>query len=172
YVAKEIPGVENVTTLAGYSLVNEVAGASYGMGMINLNAWDQRDKNVYEVIEELERKTQQITDARIEFFPPPTVTGFGNSSGFELRLLDRSGQGNINKTAEVTATFINELKKAPEINNVFTSFDASFPQYLIHIDYDMAAKMGITVDKAMSNLQTLVGSFYATNFIRFNQMYK
>jgi Cation/multidrug efflux pump len=43
YVAKEIPGVENVTTLAGYSLVNEVAGASYGMGMINLNAWDQRD---------------------------------------------------------------------------------------------------------------------------------
>jgi HAE1 family hydrophobic/amphiphilic exporter-1 len=36
----------------------------------------------------------------------------------------------------------------------------------------VAAKKGITVDNAMSNLQTLIGSFYATNFIRFGQMYK
>ncbi len=170
--SKDIPGVENVTTLAGYSLVNEIAGASYGMGMINLLAWEDRDKDVYGVIKELEHKTRHVTDARIEFFPPPTVTGFGNSSGFELRLLDRTGTGNIAKTAEVTAGFVEALKSTPEINNAFTSFDASFPQYMIHIDYDMAAKKGITVDNAMSNLQTLVGSFYATNFIRFNQMYK
>jgi multidrug efflux pump subunit AcrB len=36
----------------------------------------------------------------------------------------------------------------------------------------MAAKKGVTVDNAMSDLQTLIGSFYATNFIRFGQMYK
>ncbi len=170
--SKGIPGVENVTTLAGYSLVNEIAGASYGMGMINLVAWEDRDNDVHGVIKELEERTRHITDARIEFFPPPTVTGFGNSSGFELRLLDRTGTGDINKTAEVTAGFVEALKKAPELNNAFTSFDASFPQYMIHIDYDMAAKKGITVDNAMSTLQTLVGSYYATNFIRFNQMYK
>src|SRR5690606_1120502 len=78
--SRSIPGVENVTTLAGYSLVNEIAGASYGMGMINLMAWEDRDKDVYDVIKELEEKTKNIADARIEFFPPPTVTGFGNSS--------------------------------------------------------------------------------------------
>jgi len=43
---------------------------------------------------------------------------------------------------------------------------------MIHINKDMAAKKGVTPDNAMSTLQTLVGSYYATNFIRFNQMYK
>lgn len=43
---------------------------------------------------------------------------------------------------------------------------------MIHVDYDMAAKKGVSVDNAMSTLQTMLGSYYATNFIRFSQMYK
>jgi len=170
-IAKEIKGVDNVTTLAGYSIVTEIAGASYGMGMINLKDWKERDISVNEFIAKLTEKTRGISDAQIEIFAPPTVPGFGNTSGFELRLLDKSG-GSINNTDEVTKNFIKELNASPEIQNSFTSFDATFPQYLIHIDYDLAAKKGISVDNAMSTLQTMLGSFYATNFIRFSQMYK
>jgi HAE1 family hydrophobic/amphiphilic exporter-1 len=170
-IAKEIEGVDNVTTLAGYSIVTEIAGASYGMGMINLKSWDDRDISVNEFIALLTQKTKGISDAQIEIFAPPTVPGFGNTSGFELRLLDKSG-GSINNTDEVTKNFIKELNASPEIQNAFTSFDATFPQYLIHIDYDMAAKKGVSVENAMSTLQTMLGSFYATNFIRFSQMYK
>lgn len=170
-LAKEIKGVDNVTTLAGYSIVTEIAGASYGMGMINLKDWKDRDISVNDFIAKLSEKTKGITDAQIEIFAPPTVPGFGNTSGFELRLLDKSG-GSIANTDEVTKNFIKELNASPEIQNSFTSFDATFPQYLIHIDYDLAAKKGISVDNAMSTLQTMLGSFYATNFIRFSQMYK
>jgi HAE1 family hydrophobic/amphiphilic exporter-1 len=170
--AKKIEAVENVTTLAGYSLVNEIAGASYGMGMINLKPWDERTTSVNDLIASLEESVENVKDARIEIFAPPTVPGFGNTGGFELRLLDKSGRGDIEYTSKVTKDFVNALKNTPEISNAFTSFDASFPQYLIHIDYDMAAKKGVTVDNAMSTLQTLLGSYYATNFIRFNQMYK
>ena len=170
-VAKGIKGVDNVTTLAGYSIVTEIAGASYGMGMINLKDWSDRDISVTEFIALLSEKTKGISDAQIEIFAPPTVPGFGNTSGFELRLLDKSG-GSITNTDEVTKNFIKELNASPEIQNSFTSFDATFPQYLIHIDYDLAAKKGISVDNAMATLQTMLGSFYATNFIRFSQMYK
>ncbi len=170
-IAKEIKGVDNVTTLAGYSIVTEIAGASYGMGMINLKDWKERNISVTDFIAQLTEKTKGISDAQIEIFAPPTVPGFGNTSGFELRLLDKSG-GSINNTDEVTKNFIKELNTSPEIQNSFTSFDATFPQYLIHIDYDLAAKKGISVDNAMSTLQTMLGSFYATNFIRFSQMYK
>ncbi|MDQ0108569.1 HAE1 family hydrophobic/amphiphilic exporter-1 [Chitinophaga terrae (ex Kim and Jung 2007)] len=171
-IASEFSEVESVSTLAGYSLVNEVAGASYGMGMINLKPWDERKASVSEMISRLQKQTAEIADASIEFFPPPTVPGFGNSSGFELRLLDRSGSGELTQTAEVTNQFIEALKKRPEIGSAFTSFDASFPQYLIHVDQAMAAKKGVSIENAMSNLQTLMGSFYASNFIRFGQMYK
>jgi HAE1 family hydrophobic/amphiphilic exporter-1 len=171
-IASEFSEVESVSTLAGYSLVNEVAGASYGMGMINLKPWDERKASVSDMISRLQKQTAEIADASIEFFPPPTVPGFGNSSGFELRLLDRSGSGELTQTADVTNQFIEALKKRPEIGSAFTSFDASFPQYLIHVDQAMAAKKGVSIENAMSNLQTLMGSFYASNFIRFGQMYK
>jgi HAE1 family hydrophobic/amphiphilic exporter-1 len=170
-IAKGIEGVDNVTTLAGYSIVTEIAGASYGMGMINLKDWSNRDISVNDFIAKLTEKTKGISDAQIEVFAPPTVPGFGNTSGFEMRLLDKSG-GPISNTDEVTKNFIKELNASPEIQNSFTSFDATFPQYMIHIDYDLAAKKGVSVDNAMSTLQTMLGSFYATNFIRFSQMYK
>lgn len=170
-LAKDVEGVESITTLAGYSLTNEIAGSSYGMGMINLKPWDERSKNADAIIKELVKKTEGISDARIEIFAPPTVPGFGNSSGFELRLLNR-GDGNATATSEVTQSFMADLEASPAVSNTFTSFDATFPQYMIHVDYDMAAKKGVTVDNAMNTLQTLMGSFYATNFIRFNQMYK
>lgn len=170
-IAQGIESVENVTTLAGYSIVTEIAGSTYGMAMINMSDWSDRDKSVNDLIQELSDKTRSISDAQIEIFAPPTVPGFGNTSGFELRLLDRSG-GSIQNTDAVTKSFVQKLNEAPELQNNFTSFDATFPQYLIHIDYDMAAKKGISVDNAMSTLQTLLGSYYATNFIRFSQMYK
>ncbi|MCC3217740.1 efflux RND transporter permease subunit [Chryseobacterium sp. X308] len=170
-IAKKIKGVENVTTLAGYSIVTEIAGSSYGMAMINLKDWKERSISVNDLIAELSDKTKGIADAQIEIFAPPTVPGFGNTSGFELRLLDRTG-GTIENTDKITKDFVKKLNEAPELQNSFTSFDATFPQYMINVDYDMAAKKGVSVDNAMSTLQTMLGSYYATNFIRFSQMYK
>ncbi len=170
-LAKNIEGYENITTLAGYSIVTEIAGASYGMAMINLKDWSDRENSVNDFISKLQKHTENIADAEIEIFAPPTVPGFGNASGFELRLLDKSG-GSLENTDEVTKRFVAALNDAPELKNTFTGFDATYPQYMIHIDYDMAAKKGISVDNAMSTLQTMLGSFYATNFIRFTQMYK
>ena len=170
-IAKKMDGVENVTTLAGYNVVTEIAGSSYGMAMINLKDWKERNISVDDFIKELNEKTKGIADAQIEAFAPPTVPGFGNASGFELRLLDRTG-GSIENMDKVTKDFVKKLNETPELKNSFTSFDATFPQYMVNIDYDMAAKKGISADNAMSTLQTLLGSYYATNFIRFRQMYK
>lgn len=171
-IAKEMEIIENISSLGGYSLITESAGASYGMAMINLKPWDEREEKLKDVIEILEQKTKHINDAIIEFFPPPTVPGFGNASGFELRLIDKSGSATLNRLDEVGKEFIEKIKSRPEIGNAFTSFDPSFPQYLIHVDYEMAAKKDISVDNAMNTLQALIGSYYASNFVRFGQMYK
>ena len=164
--------IESVSTLAGYSLMTEGEGASYGMGMVSLRPWDDRQESVQDVIDIIKSRTQNITDAKIEFFPPPTVPGFGNSSGFEFRLLDKTGSGELQKIALVTKDFIEELNQQPEIAGVFTNFDPNFPQYMISIDHEIAAQKGVSAEKALNSLQTLLGSYYATNFIRFGQMYK
>jgi HAE1 family hydrophobic/amphiphilic exporter-1 len=167
-----LKSVESVSSLAGFSMMTDGSGASFGMSTINLRGWKDRKESAREIISILEEKTSHIQDADIQFFPPPAVPGFGNASGFEMRILDKTGSGNLRKTDEVTQQFMKELRKRPEIKNVFTSFNPNFPQYLIRVDQAVAAKKGISVEEALSNLQTLMGSNYATNFIRFGQMYK
>lgn len=170
--ASQLEPVENISTLAGYSLMSDISGASYGMAMINLSAWKDRKETVDELIVMLKEKTRHISDASIDFFAPPTVPGFGNASGFELRLLDKNRGSTLEATDEVTQKFLQAMQQHEAIGSAFTSFDPSFPQYMIHVDQEMAAKKGVTIDNAMSTLQTLLGSYYATNFIRFGQMYK
>ena len=171
-VTADLKMVEAVSTLAGYSLVNGVSGASFGMGIVNLTPWDDRKESVNDIISILESRTKHITDASIEFFSPPTVPGFGNSSGFELRVLDRTGRGDLRELEEVTKNFITALEESPAIDKGYTNYDPNFPQYLIHVDQDMAGKKGITTEQAMSTLQTLMGGNYASNFVRFGQMYR
>lgn len=171
-IAQKLPEVESISSLSGFSMMTDGVGASFGMSTINLKAWKDRKATANDIIAQMIEKTRHIKDAEIQFFPPPAVPGFGNASGFEVRLLDKTGSGNLQRTAAVADEFMEELKKRPEIKEVFSSFNPNFPQYLIHVDQDMAAKKGISVDAAMSNLQSLIGSYYATNFILFGQMYK
>ncbi len=168
----DIEEIENVSTLAGYSIITESNAASYGMAMINLKKWEDRERDVFEIIRELEEKALQITDAKIEFFPPPTVPGFGNAAGFEFRLVENSQEENLMVIKESIDKFTQALNQRKELQNVFTGFDPTFPQYTLSIDQDLAAKNHVSIDDAMSTLQTLVGSYYASNFTRFGQMYK
>lgn len=171
-IAKELGEVESISSMSGYSMMTEGIGASFGMSTINLKPWDERTLDANEISAILVEKTAHIRDAEIQFFPPPAVPGFGNASGFEFRILDKTGSSDMNNTSRVIDQFLTELKKRPEIKEAFTSFNTGFPQYMIYIDQDMAISKGITVANAMNSLQTLVGSLYATNFIRYSQMYK
>jgi hydrophobic/amphiphilic exporter-1 (mainly G- bacteria), HAE1 family len=171
-IASSLDAVNSVSGLAGFSLLSEGTGAVYGMNLISLKNWEDRTVSDKDIIKLLEEKTQHIKDASVEFFTPPPVPGYGNSSGFEMRLLDKSGSDDLAKLQTVATAFVAALNKRPEITNAFTTFNASFPQFLLHIDGDKAAQKGITADNAMSTLQTLIGSEYATNFIRFGQLYK
>ena len=171
-IAQKIEGVESVTSLSGTNILSDGTGATYGTLLINLKKWEERTKSVTDLIGELEEKTKYIKAAKLEFFPPPAVPGYGNASGFELRLLDKTGTGNLKNQETVTNKFITDLKARPEIGSAFSIFDASFPQYLLHINEDVAAQKGVTINNVMGSLQTLLGSEYATNFIRFGQTYK
>jgi HAE1 family hydrophobic/amphiphilic exporter-1 len=171
-IASSMKEVNSVSSLTGYSVLSEGVGAVYGMALISLKNWEHRLLSDKEVISALGAKTKHIKDASIEFFTPPPVPGYGNSSGFEMRLLDKTGSGDLAKLQKVADAFVEELNKRPEIASAFTTLNTNFPQFLLRIDADKAAQKGITADNAMSTLQTLIGSEYATNFVRFGQMYR
>jgi HAE1 family hydrophobic/amphiphilic exporter-1 len=100
------------------------------------------------------------------------VPGYGAAGGFELRLLDKTGTGDYKKMEEVSQAFTKELNKRSELSSVFTFYNASFPQYILKVDNEKAQQKGITIDNAMNNLSTLIGSNYASSFIKFDRQYK
>ena len=163
--------VETVSTLAGYSLMTETEGASFGMGMINLKPWNEREQTAEELMRVYADRVSHIKDADIQFFLPPTVPGFGNASGFELRLQDKTA-GTFAELDEVAKSFVAKLNADPRLWGVTSGFNPNFPQYLLRVDLAKAAKLGIDVNESMETLQSYVGSFYSSNFVRFGQMYK
>ena len=170
-IAKE-DGIESVSSLAGYEILSEGTSANSGSCLINLKPWKERSRTAKEIINDLENKCKQITDANIEFFEPPSIPGYGAASGFELRLLDKTGSNDYHAMEKVSKSFVSALNKRPEIGSAFTFYSASFPQYMLRVDNNIAAQKGITLGTAMDNLSTLIGSDYETGFVRFGKPYK
>jgi HAE1 family hydrophobic/amphiphilic exporter-1 len=171
-VANGMEDIASVSSIAGYEILTEGTQACSGTCLINLKSWGDRKHSVEEVMKELEEKTKDIKGAKIELFPPPAVPGYGAAGGFELRLLDKTGSGDYKKMEEVSQAFTKELNKRPELTSVFTFYNASFPQYILRVDNEKAQQKGITIDNAMNNLSTLIGSNYASSFIKFDRQYK
>lgn len=171
-ISEDVQGVQSVSSLAGFEILTEGTGSSSGTCLINLKNWDKRKESATEIIEKLEEKAKEIPGANIEFFQPPSIPGYGAAGGFELRLLDKAGSGDYHKMETVSKEFVKELQKRPELGSAFTFYSASFPQYMLKIDNDLAEQKGVSIQKAMDNLSTLIGSNYETSFIRFDRPYK
>jgi HAE1 family hydrophobic/amphiphilic exporter-1 len=170
-IAEEVDGIQSVSSLAGYEVLTEGRGSNAGTCIINLKDWSERQHSVHEIIEELEHKTQNL-GAVIEYFEPPAVPGYGSSDGFSLRMLDKGSTIDYQEFDKVNTEFMTALGKRKELTGLFTFFAANYPQYELIIDNAMAMQKGVSIGKAMENLDILIGSTYEQGFVRFRTFYK
>ena len=170
-IAKATEGVKSVTAMAGYEILTEGRGSNAGTCLINLKDWSERKQSVKEIMEELEEKTKDI-GAIVEFFEPPAVPGYGASSGFAVRLLDKGSEVDYQKFDVVNRDFVAALKKRKELTGLFSFYSANYPQYELIVNNVLAMQKGVTVGAAMENLNIMIGSTYEQGFVRFNNYYK
>ncbi|MFY7728361.1 MAG: efflux RND transporter permease subunit [Flavobacterium sp.] len=170
-ICEDIDGVESVSSLAGYEIMTEGRGSNAGTCLINLKPWSDRKHKVTEIMEELEEKSKGL-GAKIEFFEPPAIPGFGSSGGFSMRLLDKNTTTDYQDFDKINKSFMEELGKRKELTGLFTFFAANYPQYELVIDNNLAMQKGVSVGKAMENLNILIGSTYEQGFIKFNRFFK
>lgn len=170
-IAEKIDGVESVSSLAGYEIMTEGRGSNAGTCMINLKPWDEREHKVTEIMEELEEKSKGL-GAKVEFFEPPAIPGFGSSGGFSMRLLDKNTTTDYQEFDKINKSFMEALGKRKELSGLFTFFAANYPQYELQIDNNLAMQKGVTIGKAMENLDILIGSTYEQGFIKFDRFFK
>ena len=167
------PAVKSRTQVTGYSFLAG-QGNSYGTLIIKLKDWKERGKgeDANTVIGTLYMQAQSlIKDARVLLFAPPMIPGYSVTNGFEFNLQDKTG-GDLNTFYEVAQEFLGKLKERPEIATAQTSFNPTFPQYMIDIDAAKCKQAGISPNDILTTLQGYYGGIYASNFNRFGKLYR
>lgn len=170
-ICEEIEGVESVSSLAGYEIMTEGRGSNAGTCLINLKPWSERKHSVHEIMEELEEEGKDL-GAVIEYFEPPAVPGFGSSGGFSMRLLDKTNGTDYHEFEKINNEFLEALGERKELSGLFTFFAANYPQYNLKINNKAAMQKGVSIGKAMENLNILIGSTYEQGFIKFGRFFK
>ena len=172
-IARSIPEVKFTSLLSGMDFFSG-NGSSYAVEFIKLKHWKDRpnpEQNIHSVVGQLFAKTAHIKDASVVFFAAPTLQGFGNSSGFEVQLQDKTG-GDYKQFEEIIGGFLGALNERPEIMYATSSFTTNFPQYEVSVNVAKAKEAGVGVTEILTTLQGYLGGIYATNFNRFGKQYK
>ncbi|QEC51582.1 HAE1 family hydrophobic/amphiphilic exporter-1 [Anseongella ginsenosidimutans] len=170
---EQIPGVAGGTLVNGYSLISG-AGSNYALGFIKLDPWEDRKADSLSadaITAKMFGAGATMSDANVLFFAPPSVPGFGVSSGFELNVLDRLG-GEFTELDRVTKEYLGQLMQRPEILYAQSSFNTSYPQYEIELNVPKAKEAGVSISSIFGTLQGYIGSIYAADFARFGKQYR
>ena len=109
------------------------------------------------------RAQKIIKEAQVLFFAPPMISGYSASSDIELNMQDKTG-GDLNHFFDVVKSYNAALEARPEINSAKTTFNPSFPQYMLDIDAAACKKAGISPSDILSTMQGYFGGLYASNF--------
>lgn len=172
-IMAKIPAIESRTMINGYSFIAG-QGATYGTFIVKLKDWSERSKaeSSDAVIGQLYAMTSQlIKDGRVVVFAPPMISGYSVTNGFEVKMQDKTG-GDINEFFNVVQTFLGALNQQPEIQMAYTTFNPTFPQYLVDVDAAKCKQAGISPQTVLSTLQGYYGGMYVSNFNRFGKLYR
>ncbi|MDH6250881.1 hydrophobe/amphiphile efflux-1 (HAE1) family protein [Chryseobacterium sp. H1D6B] len=157
----------------GLNFISNANASPYSAGFIKLKDFDKRGemKDPDQIAAQLTGKVSAVKDANAFFFNFPTIQGFGNVSGFEFMLQDKTN-GSFEQLGTTTQAFIGELMKRKEIAFAFTTYAAGNPQYTIEVDADKANQLGVSVTDLMQTMQIYYGSSFVSDFNRFGKYYR
>ena len=170
---KDIPQIRTYSLVAGNSTSFEQS-SSNGNFTIKLKNWNERKgdgDDVNSVMEEIYKRTADISNAKIQANTQAMLPGFGRTNGFELHIQDKKG-GTIEDLQSYTNSLIDALNKREEISRAYTNFSTRYPQYRVDIDAVRCKQNGVSPSDVLSALSGYIGGNYASNFNRFTKLYR
>ena len=170
---KDMPQLRIYSLVAGNSTSFEQS-SSNGNFTLKLKNWDERKgkgDDVNAVMEEIYRRTADISNAKIQVNTQAMLPGFGRINGFEVHVQDKKG-GTIEDLVHYTNQFIDALNKREEISRCYTNFSTKYPQYRLDVDAARCKQNGVSPADVLHTLSGYIGGSYASNFNRFTKLYR
>ncbi|MGB6334245.1 MAG: multidrug efflux RND transporter permease subunit, partial [Thermoanaerobaculia bacterium] len=168
---EKLPGVQNIITIGGYTLLDAVQGPNYGAAIVSLVPWDEREHTVFELIQMVSQGLSKIREGTAFAFGPPPIQGLGSGSGFQMELQDLGGMG-----LRQLETFANDIVAAGfeggKITRLNQNFQSNVPQIYIDVDREKTKRLQIPLQTVFDTLQANLGSAYVNDFNLFGRTWR
>lgn len=167
------PAVEKVISVDGLNLFSGSMSSSAASIFVKLKKTEQRGnvRNINDIIGQVQGTLSQDKRANFLVINTPTVDGFGNTSGMELVLQDRTN-GELQNLGNISYGMMGALMQRPEVAVAFTTFDVTYPQFEVLVDEVKAAQLGVNVSDVLGVMQGYYGSIQSSDFNRFGKYYR
>jgi HAE1 family hydrophobic/amphiphilic exporter-1 len=173
-IIKDIPGIANVISIAGFDGATFTNTPSGGVMFLPLKPFEERttpDLSAAALAGQVIQKLAVIQDAMIFALPPPPVQGLGNAGGFKMQLQDVSGNG-LGPLLAAAREVIGQANQNPNLTRVFTTFGNSTPQIFLDIDRVKARMLDVPLANVFNTLQVNLGGAYVNDFNVFGRVYQ
>jgi hydrophobe/amphiphile efflux-1 (HAE1) family protein len=165
-IAHSLPGVANVVTVSGISLLTQAASSSSGFAIIVLKPWSDRlspETSQFSIEHKLRGEYAALPEANVLPFAPPTIPGLGTTGGIDFWLEALGGQSPKEIATDVRSLLV-AANQDPRIARAYSVYSASVPRIHFDIDRIKTENLGISVADVFSTMQAMLGSLYVNQF--------
>lgn len=137
-------------------------GGSGGIAIVGLPEWDKRSIDTFSFINKINGDMQSVTDVRAFAIMRRGIGGGGGGNNPVSFVL----QGNtFEELAQWRDILITEAQKNPNLSNINSDYQETYPQLLVQIDRERAYDLGVTVGDIAQTLETMLGQRRVTTFV-------
>lgn len=173
-ILQNTPGVQDVISIAGFSLLGGGNASNAALAIAVLEHWDQRstpELSLDAILGRIWGQFGTIPGASAIAFVPPSIPGLGMTGGFELQL-QALGGGTPQELAAAMRSLVYAANQDPQLANVYSTYQAEVPQVKLDVDRRQAQALGVPVSGVFETLQAQLGSLYVNDFNKFGRLYR
>ncbi|MFC3094345.1 efflux RND transporter permease subunit [Alteromonas sediminis] len=136
-------------------------GGSAGIAIVGGPDWDERERDTFALMNEINAKISQIPDVRAFSIMRSGIAGrgFGRPVQFVL-------QGDTYENlVSWRDTVMEKAAENPNLLRLDTDYKETYPQLLVKIDRDRAADLGVSISDIGRTLETMLGQRRVSTFL-------
>jgi HAE1 family hydrophobic/amphiphilic exporter-1 len=168
----KLPDVEGTFTVVGFGFSGNASNRA--IVFVPLTSFEKRKGDAHSataLLQRMQGPLSGIQGALAVPFNPPAVQGLGNFGGFTFEVEDL-GRNSVQQIANAAYGVIGQGNTSGTLTNLFTSFTANDPQYLVQIDRQKAKSLQVPFTQITDALQVYMGSVYVNDFDFNNRSYR
>ena len=165
--------VDSIFAVAGGGAAGGAA-PNQGVVFAGLKDYSRRrgpEHSANAVINRLRGQLFSISGAIVVPFLPPAVEGLAALGGFQFEIEDQ-GAHTPQELASVVQEIMRQGGTRPQLTDLFSTFTANDPQFLVTIDREKAKSLHVPLQQVTDTLGVYMGSAYVNDFNFNNRSYR